>query len=128
MTVNVDLNIPVPLDTDNYNLVLDLNSMKAGILDSLNDIIIELGQRPETNTPASFFSVTCTSTGVFGTSVTINSADTGGPLVLNNNAASFGLEKSGVAMFILLTALLLTTLLAVVMLEPVKLNYVARLA
>jgi hypothetical protein len=99
MTVNVDLNIPVPLDTDNYNLVLDLNSMKAGILDSLNDIIVELGQRPETNTPASFFSVTCTSTGVFGTSVTVNSSDTGGPLVLNNSAASFGLEKASVASF-----------------------------
>lgn len=99
MTVNVDLNIPVPLDTDNYNLILDLNSMKNGILDSLNDVIVELGQRPETGSAASFLSVTCTSTGVFGTSVSVNSADTGGALVLSNSAASFGLEKVGVAQF-----------------------------
>ena len=99
MTVNVDLNIPVPADTDNYNLVVDLNSMKNGILDSLGDVIVELGQRPETGSAASFYSVTCTSTGVFGGSVTVTSADTGGALVLNNSAASFGLEKVGVAQF-----------------------------
>ena len=99
MTVNVDLNIPVPADTDTYNLVVDLNSMKNGILDSLGDVIVELGQRPETGSAAAFYSVTCTATGVFGGSVTVNTSDTGGALVLSNSAASFGLEKVGVAQF-----------------------------
>jgi hypothetical protein len=93
MTVVVDLNIPVPADTDNYNLVLDLNSMKNGILEALNDVIVELGQRPETGSAASFLSVTCTSTGVFGGSVTVNSLNGGSPLVLSNSNTQFGLTR-----------------------------------
>lgn len=96
MTVNVDLNIPVPADTDNYNLVLDLNSMKNGILEALNDVIVELGQRPETGSAANFLSVTCTSTGTFGGSVTVNSLNGGSPAVLSNSNTGFGLTKGAV--------------------------------
>lgn len=93
MTVVVDLNIPVPADGDNYNLVLDLTSMKNGILEALNDVIVELGQRPETGSAANFLSVTCTSTGVFGGSVTVNSLNGGSPLVLSNSNTQFGITR-----------------------------------
>jgi hypothetical protein len=93
MTVVVDLNIPVPADTDNYNLVLDLTSMKNGILEALNDVIVELGQRPETGSAAAFLSVTCTSTGIFGGSVSVNSLNGGSPGVLSNSISAFGLTK-----------------------------------
>lgn len=99
MTVNVDLVVPVPADTDTYNLVADLTALRSGILDSLGDVIVELQQRPENGGAADFTTLTCTSTGIFGSSVAVNSSDGGSALVLSNSLASFGLEKSGVAQF-----------------------------
>jgi hypothetical protein len=99
MPVDVNTTIPLPADTDNYDLVVDLTAMRGGILQSLTDIIAEFNQRPETGTAANFLSVTCSGSGVFGGTVQVNTSDTGGPLLLTNSAATFGLQKASVAQF-----------------------------
>lgn len=97
MSIDVGTTIPVPADTDNYNLILDLVTLRNAVVGSFEDVISELGQRPETGSAASFFSINCTSTGKFGTSVTVGPSDSGNDLIINNSAASFGLSKAGVS-------------------------------
>jgi hypothetical protein len=96
MTVTVDTNLPLPAGGDPYNLIVDLTNFRSGILDSIADIVAELGLRPETGSNASFGSITCTSTGLFKTRVTVNTADTGSPLLINNSAAAFGFSKGSI--------------------------------
>ena len=91
-----DDDIILPSDDSNYLLITDLNLMRTDLVNIFNSIIGQVNLSVKNGESANLVNLVCTGTGTFKGSVTINSSDSGGALVISNSALTFGLKKPSV--------------------------------